>query len=436
MYPTRRMIVVLLGGVLFSLVVAMLAPHLWMIGAGWALLAIGLFVLDALLSAGPIGVDLALNAPGTFEIARSQPANVALSFASRPPSHVELTLDVGPKLSASPQRQRCPTGFDGTATGTFALTPLRRGRDTIEAVWARWQGPLGLCWKQHHNPAQRDVDVLPNIAAVKEEAARLFRLDTGGLGRRIELHRGEGSEFNALKEFQPGMDRRAIDWKQSARHGKLLAREFQAEENLHIVFALDTGRLMCEPLAGLPKVDRAIQAFLLLAYVALRLGDRVGLFAFDERPVHLSGTVAGPNAFNVLQHAAAKLDYSTAETNFTWGITQLAAELDHRSIVIMFTDFSDTTGAELMIENVQRLLDRHSVLFVAFRDEELEELVRAQPHHPEDVSRAVLADRMLREREVVTARLRRLGVKVVDTRVDQIGPRLLEAYLRTKQTSV
>ncbi len=89
-----------------------------------------------------------------------------------------------------------------------------------------------------------------------------------------------------------------------------------------------------------------------------------------------------------------------------------------------------------MIENVQRLLDRHSVLFVAFRDEELEGLVRAEPRQAEDVSRAVLADRMLREREAVTTRLRRLGVKVVDTQIDQIGPRLLEAYLRTKQESV
>jgi uncharacterized protein (DUF58 family) len=429
MYPTRRMIFVMLGGAPVSLVAAIIAPSLWLVGGIWVAFAIGLFVLDALLSAGPFDICIALTAPGAFGIARSQPANVALTFAKRAPSQVELTLDVGPKLKVAPARQICAEGSEAA----FMLTPLRRGPETIEAVWARWKGPLGLCWKQRRNETQRSVAIMPDIAAVKDEAVLLFRRETSALGRRLELHRGQGSEFNALKEFHPGMDRRSIDWKQSAKHSKLLAREFQAEENLHIVFALDTGRLLCEPLAGMPKIDRAIQAFLLLAYVALRLGDRVGLYAFDERPMQSSGTVAGLNAFRVLQQVAAAIDYSTAETNFTLGLTQLSVELEHRSIVIVFADFSDSTGAELMIENVARLLERHTVLFVAFRDEELEALVGAEPTDPQTISRAVFADRILSEREAVRVRLRRIGVNVIDVKVDGIGPRLLEAYLREKQ---
>jgi uncharacterized protein (DUF58 family) len=212
----------------------------------------------------------------------------------------------------------------------------------------------------------------------------------------------------------------------------LLAKEYQAEQNQHILIALDTGRLMSEPLAGQPRLDRALQAALLLAFVGLKLGDRVGLFAFDERPKLSSGTLAGPASFGQLQRLAAGLDYSTAETNFTLGLTQLAGELEHRSIVVIFTDFSDTTSAELMLENVARLLRRHLVLFVVFRDEELETMIYKEPGSPEDVTRAVIADSLLREKELVVSRLQRLGVDIVDVPVEQIGSGLVGAYLAVK----
>jgi uncharacterized protein (DUF58 family) len=106
--------------------------------------------------------------------------------------------------------------------------------------------------------------------------------------------------------------------------------------------------------------------------------------------------------------------------------------LEHRSIVVVFTDFSDTTSAELMLENVARLLRRHLVLFVVFRDEELESMIRKEPVSPEDVTRAVIADSLLREKEVVVSRLQRLGVDIVDVPAHQIGAGLVGAYLSVK----
>jgi uncharacterized protein (DUF58 family) len=127
------------------------------------------------------------------------------------------------------------------------------------------------------------------------------------------------------------------------------------------------------------------------------------------------------------------LDYSTAETNFTLGLSQLAGDLEHRSIVVIFTDFSDSTSAELMVENVGRLLRRHLVLFVIFRDEELEVMANREPETPEDVSRAVIADAMLRERDTVIERLRRLGVQIVDAPVEEISSHLLKTYFSVKR---
>ena len=432
MYPTARMIGVALLGVPLALLAAMFAPHLWLVGGAWMLIAVGLFLLDVMISAAPSQLSFAARVPGTIGVAKAETASVQLLFDGAAPSSVEFAVDTGKLIEPVPGRQEQRVQ-GGAAQLDFALMPLRRGESFVETLWTRWQGPLGLVWKQRRHELHEKVAIIPNIATIKEEARRLFERESGQIGMRAQLRTGEGTEFNALKEFEPGMDRRMIDWKQTAKHGRLLAREFKVEENLHIVFALDTGRQMCEPLNGLPRIDRAIQAMLLLSYVALRMGDRVGIFAFDEKPRIARRTVTGPHAFAALQYVAAQVDYSTAETNFTLGLSQLSGELERRAVIIVFTDFSDTTSAELMLENVKRLLSRHMVLFVAFRDEELESMALAEPVETADVSRAVLADGMLRERNLVTTKLKRLGVNVIDVPVDKIGAGLIDAYLTVKR---
>src|SRR5262249_19073250 len=156
---------------------------------------------------------------GALGVARSENATVTLSFARSAPSSLQFAVGSNERLRVVPERQTCAVAANAAHAG-FALEPVRRGEGVIEALWARWQGPLGLCWKQRHDTVNRTVAILPNIAAVKEEAVRLFQRDVGTIGLRAQLRPGEGAEFNALKEFQAGMDRRTIDWKQTARHGK------------------------------------------------------------------------------------------------------------------------------------------------------------------------------------------------------------------------
>src|SRR5581483_996292 len=222
-------------------------------------------------------------------------------------------------------------------------------------------------------------------------------------------------------------------WKQSARHGKLVAREYRTERNHHVILAIDCGRLMSAPTRHGARVDQAINAALLLGFAALKIGDRVGLFAFDAKPRVASGVVAGAQAFPLIQRLAAGIDYSTEETNFTLALTTLDGRLDRRSLVVVFTDFADPTSAELMIENVGRLMRTHLVLFVVFRDEELEAMAAAEPVEPDDVSRAVIADGLARQREIVVGRLQRMGAQMVEARADDLGLALLNAYLDAKR---
>ncbi|HLI66187.1 MAG TPA: DUF58 domain-containing protein [Caulobacteraceae bacterium] len=431
-YPTVRAIALAMVGAPLALILGVLAPKLWLLGPAWLALVFALVLADALLGADRRRAEISLTAPGAIAAGRSAEGLLQLTFArGATPARVQLALQANARIEATPARQTVRVA-ERMARARFVLRPNRRGRGQIEALWARWQGPFGLVWKQKVDPIAREVAITLNIQSVKDEAIRLFSRNAL-YGTRIQFDLGSGSEFHALNAFQPGMDRRTIDWKQSARHSTLLAKEFRAERNHPIILAIDTGRLMCEPLAGLPRVDHALNAALILAYVSLKAGDRAGLFAFDARPHVSTGPLSGPSAFAHIQRLATAIDYSTEEANFTLGLTELAGQLSRRTLVVVFTDFADTTSAELMLDNVARLLAEHLVIFVVMRDDELEDLARQEPVTPEDVSRAVVAQALLRERDLVVARLRRLGVQIVEAPAERIGPALLDRYLDLKR---
>jgi len=431
-YPTARAIGLAAIGAPLALILGVIAPRLWLLGPAWLALVFALVLFDALLGADRRRAELTLTAPGALAAGVDGEALLQLAFAGGgAPRRAQLALATNVRIDATPARTTA-TVAERIARARFVLKPLRRGMGVVEQLWARWQGPFGLVWKQKIEPIARELPITPNIQGVKDEAIRLFSRNAL-YGARIQRDLGEGSEFHALNEFRSGMDRRTIDWKQSARHATLLAKEFRAERNHPIILALDTGRLMCEPLAGLPRIDHALNAALILAYVSLKAGDRAGLFAFDARPVLSTGALSGASAFAHLQRLAAALDYSTEETNYTLGLTQLSGQLSRRTLVVVFTDFADTTSAELMLDNVARLLSQHLVIFVVMRDDELEDLVRQRPATADDVSRAVVASALLRERDLVVARLRRLGVQVVEAPADRIGPALIDRYLDLKR---
>ena len=432
LYPTRAAILLAAAGAPVALAVAVAAPHMWVAAGAWVLLTVGLMLADALLAAGPAGLELTVALPRMMGVSRPGEAMVEAAFAGRSPRALELAVGVNARLAADPPRQWVKLDA-GRARAPVRLTPLRRGEGRMEGLWARWRGPLGLVWLQREAGPQAPIAITPDIQGVKDEALRMFSRDAP-FGMKAQLDTGEGADFHALKDFTTGMDLRAIDWKQSARHAKLVGREFRTERNHHIILAIDCGRLMCTPVgSGGPRIDAAINAALLLAFVGLKLGDRVGLFAFDSKPRVASGAAAGAQVFPLIQQLAASIDYSTEETNFTLGLSTLAGRLDRRAMVVVFTDFADPTSAELMLENVARLMRTHLVLFVVFRDEELEALAAREPQEADDVSRAVIAASLLKQRELVVSRLKRMGAQIVDAPADGLGVALVNTYLDAKR---
>jgi uncharacterized protein (DUF58 family) len=431
-YPTRRAVLAVAAGLPVAMVVGVLTPAGWLVAPVWIAIVGLLLGLDALM--GGSRAELTLDTPATLfpAVARPGQADFTARFGKgRAPINAEAALAADKRLGLADPVTRA-TVHDAVVRFVFPFTPERRGAAMLQRLWVRWTGPMGLTWKQKIFDLDQSAPVTTDLQSVRDDAVKLFARDAL-FGAKTQIELGEGSEFQALRDFQPGMDRRAIDWKQSARHSALLAKEFRTERNHHVIMALDCGRVMSEPVGGAPRIDRAINAALLLAWACLKSGDRAGFYAFDSAPRLSTGVASGLDAFRSLQLVAGRIDYSTHETNYTLALTTLAGQLKRRSLVVVFTDFTDSTAAELMLESLGRLLRRHLVLFVVLRDEELEVLTEVEPVESEDVARAVVAGDLLRERDTVVTRLRRMGVHIVDAPADRIGPAVINAYLDLKR---
>ena len=432
-YPTQRMVILAAAVAPAALVIALALPQAWTAGLGLLVVLLTLAALDALT--GPTPRQLQVLCDGAQIVNVGETFDVEIQARGRSAPHrAEIALDIeGPLALVGLMRRRLKPAAGLPVSGaTVALQAERRGSGRIAGLWLRLPGLLGLVWKQQRVELDRPILVTPDIRPTRDEGIELASRETMH-GQVARQQIGEGQEFEALADYRQGMDRRWIDWKQSARHTHLIAKEDRVERNNNIVVAIDSGRSMCEPMEGVPRIDSAVAAALLTAFVALKQGDRIGLFAFDSKPRASSKVVSGPAAFGVLQRVASDIEYSSNETNYTLGLATLASGLKRRSLIIVFTEFTDTVAAELMMSALAPLLGKHLLLFVVLRDAELEAFTAAEPHAPDDLSRAVTAAGLLRERRLVLTRLRHLGVEVVEAPAAAAGPAVVNAYMDLKR---
>ena len=263
---------------------AMFLPSLWLIGAAWVAAIMGLIMLDTALSTSLKRMEPNIDAPGSGYVGHDYDIRVTTEFGPGiPPRMPEQRLSVNDRISISPTQARAGVG-DGGMLSLFGMRTDLRGTAVLERIWTRWQGPLGLVWRQRIDPLQNEIPVTSDTQMVRDTAAEIFTKDAN-IGQKLQRLRGDGTEFDGLTEWLPGMDKRSIDWKHSARHGTLLSREFRTERNHNIVFAFDSGHLMAEEVENvetgeaMTKLDRALNAALLMAFVSLKIGDKVGMYA-------------------------------------------------------------------------------------------------------------------------------------------------------------
>lgn len=370
-----------------------------------------------------------------------------LTFEAPPEVFVGETAELRLQLQNAPQDLSAkfdwPTGLsgssefkfqagpDGSASAEVSCRAVRRGLWRLEHLWLFWTSRLKLLEFVPRMDIGADLHVVPNIRLV-QSGKITTTVQSALYGIKENRAIGEGSEFEQLRDFVQGMDIKTIDWKRSARRRSLVAKELRSERNHHVIVALDNGYLMREEIGGLPKIDHAVTAALATAWAATIGGDLVGYFSYDVRPRTFSAPAPGRNAFARLRSWTAQLSYVSRETNHTLALTELNARTPKRSLIIIFTDFIDTTSAELLIENIGILAKRHLLIFVAIRDPDLETLVETAADDMDGAATLVAANQSIHERRVVLERLARKGVTIVDAKPNTVTAKLISTYLEIK----
>jgi uncharacterized protein (DUF58 family) len=321
------------------------------------------------------------------------------------------------------------------------LRPVRRGDQRAAAVTARSIGPLGLAGRQRSRPVPGQVRVLPPFLSRKHLPSRLAKLrEIDGL--LPTLIRGQGTEFDSLREYVDGDDVRSIDWRATARRADVMVRTWRPERDRRVVIVLDTGRMAAgrvgvDPTAadpaGWPRLDWSMDAALLLAALASRAGDHVDFLAHDR--VSRAGVFGASRTELLAQlvEAMAPLQPTLVESDWRAMVAAILRRTRRRSLVVLLTDLNATALDEGLLPVLPQLSAKHHVLIAAVGDPRVDQMATGRAD-PAAVYDAAAAERARNERRDIASRLRRSGVEVVDAAPTEIAPALADRYLAMKAT--
>jgi len=414
--------------------VAALGVFLAPLGPAWLWAVEGVLLLGVALDLARAGrvADLAMSRSGATSTRLGQPVEVTLLVTNTGRRRVRGVLRDAwlPSAGATPRTQRVDIPTGERRRLTTRLAPTRRGDRTAAHVTVRSVGPLGLAGRQRRHRVPWSVRVLPPFTSRKflpEKLARLRELD----GAVTLNRRGQGTEFDSLREYVDGDDVRSIDWRATARRGDVVVRTWRPERDRRLVCVLDTGRTSAARVGDIPRLDAALDACLLLAAVAARAGDRVDLLAADSV---VRASVEGASRTEVLPtlvQAMAPLEPALVESDARLVVAEVLRRERKRALVVLFTSLDPAPIEHGLLPVLSGLTSRHTVVIAAVGDPRVAELA-GRRGDTEAVYEAAAAERALAERRRVTAHLRRRGVTVVDEPADVFASRVADVYLSMK----
>jgi uncharacterized protein (DUF58 family) len=390
--------------------------------------------LDATLAArpGPAGLGVTREAPPAFSVGRT--GEVTYRWVNGTPRRAQLRLrEVRPDLLGGlqpPRRLVVPPR--GAARETLAVVPERRGRERGGAVVVDSIGPLGLGRRRGTVPLPWDAAVYPPLVSVRLRAsvAQAQRRRQQGITPLRQL--GEGRLFESLREWVPGDDLRHIDWKATAKRGKVITRQYEAERRQQLLLVLDTGRLLTAEIAGVSRLDYVVQAALELAYAAAQHDDNVGVMAFADGVQHFVAPQRGRVGLKRVLDVLAGIEPKLVEPDYPGAFRYLAARNRKRALTVLFTDVIDRFASDALVANVASLRPRHLPLAVTLRNPELDHVAGLRPGTAHEAFRKAAAEELLRAREEALGYMRRAGVLVLDVPPERAAAAVVAKYLELK----
>lgn len=436
--PTTRWFVV-------AAALAVVAPlaNVWPAAADVLVIADALWVVVLLVDVSRIGaIDLRTypvtrDAPPAFSVDRPLPVTYRWGNPLARTLVLRVCEFVPALLMQSSGRERQLTLKPGVDTrDEQEFVPVRRGKSRAGKLHLRLRGPWGLAWRQGVRKLPWEITVYPSLrnAALRALPTQPQRRREAGFRniRRI----GEGRLFESIKEWVPGDEMRTIDWKATARRGKLMSRNYEDERRQHVMMVIDAGRLLTAEIDGVPRLEAAINAALELAHSAVQHDDNIGLLVFADEILQFVPPARGRRALRSMLNALAAIEGRLVEPNYPAAFAYLAARNRKRALTVLFTDVVDRTASDAMVAQAGNLRPRHVPLAVTLRDPALERVATTRPGNVDAAFQRAAAEELLEAREAALAELRSHGVLVLDVLPDGAARAVVAQYERLKRRAL
>jgi uncharacterized protein (DUF58 family) len=350
------------------------------------------------------------------------------------PLRVRLADELAPSLGAVTRRTRVVLAPWGRASAATTIRPRRRGRFTPTEVVVRVDGPLGLVARQGRRRLEGVLRVYPPFHSRDEAELRINKARILEVGLRSAQGRGGGTEFDSLREYGVDDEFRRMDWAATARMSKPIVRTYRAERNQTVLLLLDAGRTMAGLVAGVPRLEHAMDAVMMLTAVATRLGDRAGMVAFDSE---VRAVVAAGHARDQLSRvteAMYSLEPELVESDYRGAFATTLSRFRRRTMIVVLTELAEQAVTQSLVPALPLIARDHLMVVASVTDPEVRQWAASSPLEAGAAYRKAAATAALAERRRTVARLRGLGAVVVDALPGRLAPDLADTYLRVKAT--
>jgi uncharacterized protein (DUF58 family) len=409
----------------------LMGPLLVLVAAGAALI-----LVDWALSRSDPRPRLERILPARFIKGRNAAVVYRLTRPGKLPTTLSLLDELPADLGGDVLIEGVELGAGERRELTRDLVPAARGVREIGPTRILWRSRLGLLQFRATVLGGGTIAILPGAAA-RRSTGLTHRSLREELGLRPRPARGEGTEFESLRDYVDGDDPRHVDWHASARRGRLIVRQYQTERRHTVFVALDTGRLMAARVDTASKLDHALDCAVALAHASQEYGDRVGFLAFDRELRVLVRPKAGPNCAGALIQATLDLSPRPSEPSYRVVVETLARYQKKRALVVVLTDFVEGSTSSELESYLGVLARRHCVLLVALRDRLLSELDERQPTITrERLYRRLALQDLAVERAAALARIRRFGAQTLDLDPAEVIAPVLNRYLAIRQAAL
>lgn len=340
-------------------------------------------------------------------------------------------------LTTAPEELHLEAWPRTESTIRYTVCPLERGDHPAGRVYIHCRSRIGLAEIWIVADLSQTVRVFPRVRGGDEDSVFLTRSRQIEMQKRKEQLRGQGREFESLREYREGGDDlREVCWTASARRGTLICRQYQVERSQPVWLVLDSGRLLNARSGAYSRLDYTTSAALGVGQIALLSGDRVGLVGYGQTVQQRVPLGRGKSHFRSLMDATAMLRTEPGEAAHTFAAASLAHWQPTRSLILWFTDLAETAMRPEVIEGAFQLMRRHLLLFIVPAPEEIIGLIEQQPRNPAEMFERTAAQEMLHRRELLLAQLRARGALTLQVPVAQIATAVLNRYLEVKEASL